>query len=114
MVRDVTEERRRQLLGDQLEQVTGVGTWELDLTSGVFHASALTRRLHGVDHLEQIDARSGRRFYSPEVYGEVIDAYRRFDHRGHRLRPRGAVPRRRRHVTLGAHDRPGASCRYAL
>ncbi len=82
VVRDVTEERRRQLLGDQLEQVTGVGTWELDLTSGVFHASALTRRLHGVDHLEQIDARSGRRFYPPEVYGEVIDAYRRLTSEG--------------------------------
>ncbi len=82
VVRDVTEERRRQLLGEQLEQVTGVGTWELDLTNGVFHASALTRRLHGVDHLEQIDARSGRRFYPPEVYGEVIDAYRRLTTEG--------------------------------
>lgn len=48
VVRDVTEERRRQAFAAELEQVTGVGNWELDLETGLVHWSPWTRSLHGL------------------------------------------------------------------
>ena len=48
-VRDVTEERRTQTLRSELEHITGVGTWELDLDTQRVYWSPVTHAIHGTD-----------------------------------------------------------------
>ncbi len=48
-VRDVTEQHRTTALRDQLEAITGVGTWELDLDNGDVYWSPICHAIHGTD-----------------------------------------------------------------
>lgn len=48
-VRDVTEQRRTQTLRSELEHITGVGTWELDLDTQRMYWSPVTHAIHGTD-----------------------------------------------------------------
>ncbi|MFP4148262.1 MAG: PAS domain-containing protein [Nitriliruptoraceae bacterium] len=49
VVRDVTEDRRRRAWAEELEQVSGVGTWELDLDTGEVIWSVETFRIYGLE-----------------------------------------------------------------
>src|SRR6056297_3050026 len=75
VVHDVTEERRRQALSDELELVTGVGTWELDLATRMMHASPVAHALHGTDPSEAIPAVEGLDFYPSEHRSQVEADY---------------------------------------
>ena len=66
VVRDVTEERRRQAVAEELEQVTGVGTWELQLDTGRTFWSPVTRALHGLDSAGE-KLGDALRFYPPSA-----------------------------------------------
>ena len=46
-IRDVTEERRTAALRGQLEAITGVGTWEIDLDTEVVYWSEACHAIHG-------------------------------------------------------------------
>ena len=48
-IRDVTEERRTAALRGQLEDITGVGTWEIDLDTEVVYWSEACHAVHGTD-----------------------------------------------------------------
>lgn len=49
VVTDITEERRRQSVTSELEHVSGVGTWDLEVRSGTVTWSHVTHAIHGTD-----------------------------------------------------------------
>ncbi len=65
-VRDVTEERRRMLHLAEIEAVSGVGTWELDLDSETVFWSARTYAIHEVEPSVEPPLAEALSFYPPE------------------------------------------------
>ncbi len=47
VVTDITEERRRQSITAELEHVSGVGTWDLEVATGTVTWSTVTHAIHG-------------------------------------------------------------------
>jgi PAS domain S-box-containing protein len=65
-VRDISESRRRQVHLSTLEEVTRVGTWEIDVDTGRLLWSRETHRIHGTDpdtYVPRIE--DGLSFYPP-------------------------------------------------
>lgn len=72
VVTDVTEERRRQSITAELEQVSGVGIWDLEVATGTVVWSMVTHAIHGThpgDFDPTVDDAMG--FYVPESRGRL-------------------------------------------
>ena len=68
VARDVTQERRARAWAEELQQVSGVGTWELDVDTGRLVLSPEASRIHGLEpHVAStIDPDVIRSLYHPE------------------------------------------------
>src|SRR6056297_2272340 len=68
VARDVTQERRARAWAEELQQVSGVGTWELDVDTGRLVLSPEASRVHGLEpHVAStIDPDVIRSLYHPE------------------------------------------------
>lgn len=71
-VRDITDEKRRSLHNAEVEKITGVGSWEIDLTSGSLYWSDVTHLIHETDPSTfRPQLADGLSFYPPEAQPEI-------------------------------------------
>jgi PAS domain S-box-containing protein len=84
VTRDVTESRalaqglqRQAALLMQIEQVAGIGAWDLDFASGVVTWSPQTRAIHEVDESFVPTLENAIRFYAPDARAAMAAAVER-------------------------------------
>jgi diguanylate cyclase (GGDEF)-like protein/PAS domain S-box-containing protein len=71
-VRDVTEEKRRRLHSEAIEQTTKVGSWEINLKDKSLSWSEITHHIHETDPLTyHPQLEDGMSFYPPEAQPEL-------------------------------------------
>ena len=74
-VRNVTEERRLRALAAELEIISEVGTWEIDLETQFLYWSPVTFRIHDLDpgaYTPKVE--DGLNFYPEEAQAEIRSA----------------------------------------
>lgn len=84
IMRDVTEQnrlradvRRTNQLLEQVLELSGIGTWEIDVAEGFPRWDRTTKRLHEVEPDFQPDMETALDFYPPEARARVEEAVRR-------------------------------------
>ena len=82
-LRDVTDSRRHSLLSREIEAISGVGSWELDLETDIVYWSPRVYEIHGIEPDAYRPALEGAlQFYAPEAQPVVIEALERLTHEG--------------------------------
>ncbi len=83
VVRDVTEDRRRQARLEEIERVSGVGTWDLDLDTGRTGWSAGVHAIYGTDPATfRPGVDDGLEHYPPEARAALEPAVSRLIEHG--------------------------------
>lgn len=84
VTRDVTQSRslaqglgRQAALLRQIEQVAGIGAWDLDFATGKVTWSAQTRAIHEVDELYDPNLDTAIAFYAADARATIADAIER-------------------------------------
>lgn len=84
VTRDVTQSRslaqglgRQAALLRQIEQVAGIGAWDLDFATGKVTWSAQTRAIHEVDESYDPNLDTAITFYADDARGTIADAVER-------------------------------------
>ena len=66
-VQDVTEAERGATHGAEIEAISGVGSWEVDLGRGTCFWSPVTRAIHEIDPVAPPPVEEGLSFYPPDA-----------------------------------------------
>jgi PAS domain S-box-containing protein len=78
VARDVTERRRQLALMEEIQAVSGVGTWEIDLDTQQLYWSRMTHRIHGTNpDTYQPRLEDGLGFYPDEARAVLLPAVER-------------------------------------
>lgn len=86
IAKDITEQKELKRLLDEATDLSKVGGWEIDLASGTHHWSAMTREIHEVPAVFQINLERTIAFYredyretAKKAFDEAIEKGKPFD-----------------------------------